>query len=175
MTFSGAMLSASPAARNQIIAAIPYRGLLEPNSAPSVCGRHELPVADLALIRVIGSVVGVAVIAVAVRPVVLLGKRVLRSSGEGIVHRFHATDVIVLPIVGGARRAAAGGAAGSARGREAAVNVRQEGVVVRRNLFAPLSRSGNPSILRLKIRVKIREELLLDRLGSLGKFRRHAE
>ena len=70
-------------------------------------------------------------IAVAVRPVVLLGKRVLRSSGEGIVHRFHAPDVIVLRIVAGARRAAAGRAAGGARGREAAVNVREEGVVVR--------------------------------------------
>jgi hypothetical protein len=61
-------------------------------------GFHELPVAGFVMIRIVACVVGVAVIAVAVGPVILLGGGMLRGAVVRIVDGVHAAEVIVKVI-----------------------------------------------------------------------------
>src|SRR5262245_52348148 len=105
---------------------------------------HELPVALFVLVGVIGGFVGVAVVAVAVGPVVLLVVTVLGRAVVGIVDGVHAADVVVEFLdrtAGFGTRASAGGT----RGGELAVNGGKHGVVVGADLAA--ERGGGSDLI----------------------------
>ena len=79
------------------------------SNSPSGC--HELPVAILVLVRIVRSVLGLAVLPVPVGPVVLVVIGMLGGAVVRIVHRFDAADVIVKLVA----RASTGRAASAAR------------------------------------------------------------